>query len=264
MRQQLFGMLLCGAVLVMAQPPAAPPPVAAPPAAAAPVASSTVTGTISQFNFGPNGEVTGFVIAPNTSVSLPPDWGIQVELLAKVGNQVTVTGAVTPTLSGMQIMDAQALNIAGRTLSSIEPSQPVPYAGSGVIRSLNYGRGGEISGFLLDNGILALTPPMGTSNISVVKPGANISVSGFAHPTPAGRTVVDVQSITANGQTITMTAAPPNGPGPGVGPGPGPGVGPAPGPGRGPRAEIGPPAGPPPPPPPNGGPIAPPPAPPKD
>jgi hypothetical protein len=35
---------------------------------------TTVSGTISQFNYNPEGRAEGFVVAPNTLVFLPPDW----------------------------------------------------------------------------------------------------------------------------------------------------------------------------------------------
>jgi hypothetical protein len=230
-RQLLLGLLACNSALLIAQPPPPPAPLTTP--------LTTLTGNISQFNYGPDGRVEGFVLAPNTLVNLPPDWAIQVEMLAKTGNQVRVTGSLTPTASPLQILQPQSVDVAGKTLTTVEPSQPAPYAGSGVIRSLNYGRQGEINGFVLQNGVLARTPPFGASDVSVVKPGATIAISGFARTTASGRTVVDVQSITANGQTIAMNALPG-----------GPGQGPA-GPGRGPKAgKKGPrDAGPPPPPP---------------
>jgi hypothetical protein len=249
MKKQIVFGLLAGTALLVAQPPPLPPPVPAP--VITPV--TTVTGSISQFNYGPDGRVEGFVVAPNTLVNLPPDWAIQVEMLAKTGNQVRATGSVSVTASGMQILEPQSIDVAGKTLATVAPSQPAPYAGSGTIGSLNYGPQGEINGFVLQNGVLARTPPFGASDVSVVKPGANIAVSGFARITASGRTVVDVQTITANGQTIAMNAAPPDAPGPGRGGPAGPGRGP--GAGRGPR-EAGPPpppnpgAPPPPPPPP--------------
>jgi hypothetical protein len=240
-KQILFGVLVCNTALLVAQPP--------PPAAPAPMAApvTTVTGNISQFNYGPDGRVEGFVVAPNTLVNLPPEWAIQVEMLAKTGNPIKATGSLAVTASGMQILQPLSIDVAGRTLSMVGPSDPVPYAGSGLISSLNYGPQGEINGFVFQNGVIARTPPFGASDVSVLKPGASISLSGFARSTASGRTVVEVQSITANGQTITMTAAPPDAPGPGRG---GP-VGPL-GPGRGPDAGRGPlgPGQPPPPPPP--------------
>jgi hypothetical protein len=235
----LFALFLAaGAFALFAQPPA-PAPLT--------TATSSVTGSISQFNYGPDGRVQGFVVAPNTLVSLPPDWAMQLEFLAKVGDQVRASGFATPAASGMQIMQPQTLSVGGRTLNLAQPSPPAPYAGSGVIRALNYGPQGEVNGFVLQNGIIALTPPMGTSDVSVVKAGASISVSGFARSSPTGRTIVDVQTITANGQTIAMNP-PPAAPGPGRGPR-GRGAPPPPPP---PPADAAAPGPPPPPPPPPG------------
>jgi hypothetical protein len=248
MKKQIFlGLIVCSSATLLAQLP--------PPVPAAGVATNTVAGSISQFTYGPDGRVQGVVVAPNTLISLPPDWAMQVELLAKPGDPLRASGFLSPALSGMQILQPQTITVAGRNLNLAEPSQPVPYAGSGVIRTLNYGPQGEVNGFVLQNGILALTPPIGTSDISVVRPGARISLSGFAHIVPSGRTVVEVQSITANGQTIAMSAMPPGGPGRGQGPGRGPGPGMGPGPGLDPNVA------PPPPPPPPGQTPPPPPAP---
>lgn len=236
----LFGWFVAaGAPALLGQPPAP---------STLPAAANSVSGSISQFNYGPDGRVQGFVVAPNTLISLPPDWAMQVELLAKLGDPVRATGYAAPAASGMQIVQPQTLSVAGRTLNVAEPSLPAPYAGSGVIRSLNYGPQGEVNGFVLQSGIIALTPPMGTGDVSVVKPGANISVSGFARTTPTGRTVVDVQTITANGQTIAMNPVPPGPGGPGPRPGRGPGRGPVPPPPPPPADAAAP--GPPPPPPP--------------
>jgi hypothetical protein len=247
----LFGLFVAaGTSALLGQPAPASPPAAV----------STVSGNISQFNYGPDGRVQGFVVAPNTLISLLPDWAMQVELLAKPGDPVRATGYAAPAASGIQIMQPKTLSVAGRTLNVAEPSLPAPYAGTGIIRSLNYGPQGEVNGFVLQSGIIALTPPMGTGDVSVVKPGASISVSGFARTTPTGRTLVDVQTITAKGQTIAMNPLPP-GPGgrgsrPGRGPGrdPGPGAAPPPPPPPSDAAAPGPPPdpvapGPPPPPP---------------
>jgi hypothetical protein len=238
----LFGLFVAGGACALLGQPPAPAPL--------PTAASAVSGSISQFNYGRDGRVQSFVVTPNTLISLPPDWAMQVELLAKLGDPVRANGYEAPASSGIQIMQPQTLSVAGRTLNMAEPSLPAPYAGTGVIRSLNYGPQGEVNGFVLQSGLIALTPPMGTADVSVVKPGASISVSGFARTTPAGRTVVDVQTITANGQTIAMNPVPPVPGGPGPRPGRGPGRG-APPPPPPPDAAPGPPApGPPAPPPP--------------
>lgn len=207
-RRILLSLLISSSAWLVAQPP---PPA---PAQGAQAPVSTVSGSIAQFNYGPDARVDGFLLAPNTLVTLPPDWAIQVEMIAKPGMAVRVTGSVSATASGMQVVDAQRVDVDGKTLSVLQPSEPAPYAGSGAIRSLNYGREGEVNGFVLQNGVMARTPPFGASDLSVLRPGANISFSGFARMTPSGRAVVEVQSITANGQTIALNAMPPAGPGP--------------------------------------------------
>lgn len=211
-----------------------------------PQASTTLSGSIAQFNYGPEGQVEGMVLSPNALVNLPPDWAAQVEATAKTGARVQATGIGRITASGMRVVDAERLEINGKTWTQAVPSQPSPYTGSGVVRALNYGREGEVNGFMLSNGVLARTPPFGESNTSAVKVGATVAVAGFAHQTGTGTTVVEVQSITVNGQTVAMNAMPPAGPVAPVPPPP-PGAGP------GPRGPV---------PPPPGGPLAAPPAPP--
>ena len=157
--------------------------------------------------------------------------------LRVLDNPVNAQGYAATAVSGMQVIDVQTLSVAGHSFSMVQPSPPAPYAGNGVIRRLNYGPQGEIDGFVLQNGLFAKTPPFGASNNSVLKPGASIALSGFAHTTPFGKTVVDVQSITVNGQTIALNTVPPEPPPAGPGRRPGPGSADAPPP---------PPAGPPP------------------
>jgi hypothetical protein len=97
-------------------------------------------------------------------------------------------------------------------------AQPAPNSGPGVVRQLKHDRGGAVNGFVLDSGTLVLVPPFDSANPSAIRPGARVQYSGNARQTPAGRTVVDVQSITANGQTLTLAAAPPAPPRPGRAP----------------------------------------------
>ena len=98
----LIGTLICNAGMLVAQTP--------PPASSIATPFTTVTGSISQFNYGPDGRVEGFVVAPNTLVHLPPDWAMQVEMLAKNGNQAKVTGSLAPAASGMQILEPQSID----------------------------------------------------------------------------------------------------------------------------------------------------------
>lgn len=193
-----------GGIVLPAQPP--PTPLASP-------AVTTLTGRITQYNYGRDGRAEGLLLSPNILVWMAPDWAMQVETTAKIGSQARISGVVTPAASGMQVMQAQSISAGGKTLALTPPSPPVPYAGSGTIRQLNYARNGDVNGFVLQNGMIARTPAFGASNLSVLKPGASISISGFVRVTPAGKTVIDVTSIGANGQTIALNLAPPEEPG---------------------------------------------------
>jgi hypothetical protein len=221
--------------LLFAQRPPSPPPSGFD---AAPV---TLSGPVEQINYDPEGRINGFLLAPATLIPVPPDWIAQFGAALRPGASVRVTGVPSVTPFGMRVLDPSSIVLAGRTLTLGQPAPPFPYAGESTIRQINYGPQGEINGFLLANGVLAHTPPFGANDASLLKPGARISVSGFAHVTPAGLTVVDVQSLTANGQTLALNLPP----------------APPPRPRR--RLRPGPP--PPPPPPPDDGPAAPPPPP---
>jgi hypothetical protein len=90
--------------------------------------------------------------------------------IVKPGDQVRVAATIPPSPSGMQIIEPQSVNIASKNFNLLQPAEPVPYAGSGVIGQLNYGRNGEVNGFLLREGMLARTPPFGRSDLSVLQP----------------------------------------------------------------------------------------------
>jgi hypothetical protein len=185
--------------------PPPPPPDAAPSSAN----TSTVSGRISQLNYDHEGRLDGFVLSNNTLVQLPRDWAFQLESAARPGEQVKATGWVRPTQSGMQVVDPQMLSVGSRNLSMKQPSRPAPFTGNGVIKQLNYGRQGEVNGFVLQNGTFVKTPAFDGNSPTVIKAGSNIGFSGMAHTSPEGKTVVDAQSITVNGQTIALNTAPP-------------------------------------------------------
>ncbi|MGH9582343.1 MAG: hypothetical protein ACRD4O_05360 [Bryobacteraceae bacterium] len=202
----IFTVAICtSAGLASAQPPA-PPPAGAAPAATNPV---TVSGAISQLNYGPDGSIDGFVLSGNTLVYLAPVWAMRLSSTIKPGEQVSATGQAVPASSSMRILDAQTLQVDGKTLSMPQPGAPAPYIGTGTIRQLNYGPQGEVNGFVLQNGMIAQMPPFGANANSILKPGMRIGVSGFEEAAPSGATVIHVQSIGVNGQTLNFNAPPP-------------------------------------------------------
>jgi hypothetical protein len=195
--------LICASAVLAQGPPGPPPP---------PISnnSASVSGAISQLNYGPEMEITSFLVNGNTLVTFPPHVGWALSSTLKPGESVEVTGYGSATASGMQRIELQNLNAGGRTLSVPQPGQFTSYNASGKVTQLNYNREGEVDGFVLDSGVFAKTPPPVSANLgATVSVGSQVSISGYSHQAMNGRTVVDVQSI--NGQT---TPSAPSGPPP--------------------------------------------------
>ncbi len=172
--------------------------------------NASVSGAISELNYGPEMEITSFLVNRNTLVTFPPHVGWTVSSALKVGENVQVTGYGSTTASGMSRIDLVTISAGERTLSVPQPGQFTSYNGSGTVTQLNYNREGEVDGFLLSNGVFVKTPPpFGTTLTSLAAVGSQVSVSGYSHQAMNGWTVVDVQSV--NGQTIAA-AGPPAGP----------------------------------------------------
>jgi hypothetical protein len=163
--------------------------------------NGSVSGTISQLNYGAEMEVTSFLLNGNTLVTFPPHVGLALNSALKAGENVEVSGYGSPTPSGMQRIELQTISIGGKTLTVPQPGQFTSYSTSGKVIQLNYNREGDVDGFLLDNGVFAKTPPPFSAALgSMVSVGSRVSLTGYSHQTMGGRTVVDAQSI--NGQAI--------------------------------------------------------------
>jgi hypothetical protein len=161
------GLAFACASLLLAQAPPAPP-------AQTPANSSSVSGTISQLNYGAEMEVTSFLLNGNTLITFPPHVGSVLNSVLKTGESVQVSGYSSQTASGMQRIELQTISIGGKTLSVPQPGQFTSYSGSGKVIQLNYNREGEIDGFLLDNGVFAKTPPAFTASL-----GSTVSVGRY-------------------------------------------------------------------------------------
>ena len=114
----IFGLVaaaLSSLSLVEAQ---APPPTPAPPPDAGPM--SRVSGSVSQFNYDPEGRIEGFLLTPRTLVFLPPEEAMQAEASIKRGERVDVTGSLQSSPNGMQIMDAETIRVGGKMISGAE------------------------------------------------------------------------------------------------------------------------------------------------
>jgi hypothetical protein len=182
-----------------AEPPAPPPPVSG--------SSGSVSGSISQLNYGPEMEVTSFLVNGNTLVTFPPHVGAALSATLRAGENVQINGYSSSTASGMQRMELTRITADGKTFSIPQPGQFTTYNGSGKVAQLNYNREGEVDGFLLDNGVfVTMPPPVAASLGSSVSVGSQLSITGNSHRTMTGRTVVDLQSL--NGQTVANAPPP--------------------------------------------------------
>lgn len=189
-----------------------------PPTGPAPVEGTytTVSGSILQFNYDREAEIEGFLLNDHTLVHLPPRVADRAGSLLRAGDSVQITGFARTAPTGFQTVEAQNVQdrTSGKTLTVPQPGPAAPFSGSGRIEHLNYGPNGAVNGFLLDNGTLATVAPFASTNPSSIRVGVPITYSGFARNTISGRTVVDVQTLSINGQTLTMGAMRPiDGPG---------------------------------------------------
>lgn len=78
----------------------------------------TVRNRIRQFNYGPEGEISGFVLSNGTQVNLPPETGEQVASLVKSKSEVTVNGYARQSVSGRTILDATSITADGQTITN--------------------------------------------------------------------------------------------------------------------------------------------------
>ena len=167
---------------------------------------TTVSGTLSQFNYDRDGEVEGFLLSNNTLVHVPPRVSAHVATSIHAADNIEVTGLAQTSPSGVRIVEAQRIQdrSSGLTLTVPQPGAAAPFSGSGRIQQLNYAPDGAVNGFVFDNGTLARVSPFAASNPSSVRVGATVAYSGFARNTMSGRTVVELQTLTINGQVLSI------------------------------------------------------------
>jgi hypothetical protein len=113
-------------------PPPACGPGPAPQAAAVQGPATTFRSTVKQFNYGPEGEVTGFLLSNGTLVNIPPEMGSQLASVTKEKSQVSVVGYSRQSISGRNVVDATSITAGGQTITALAGQQgppPPPPAG---------------------------------------------------------------------------------------------------------------------------------------
>jgi hypothetical protein len=81
------------------------------------VPASTVRATVRQFNYGPEGEISGFVLSNNMQVNFPPEFPGQIDSIARLKSEVNVTGYARQTATGKTILDAISITANGQTIA---------------------------------------------------------------------------------------------------------------------------------------------------
>ncbi len=109
-------------------PPAPPQPVAVPSTLQQPVLSK---GAIRNWNYGPNGDLNGFVLDRNVLVMLRPEFGATLANMARLGSRISVSGYERSGVNVQTVVEAQSITVNGQTLNvgayaGPPPPAPVP------------------------------------------------------------------------------------------------------------------------------------------
>lgn len=119
-------------------PPAGPPPPQPGPAAQplgpqpgpAPQQVFSRTGTIRRWNYGPKGDINGFVLDRDILVMFPPDAAASFTGMARLGSRIGVFGYGYSGLNVPTVVQAQTITLNGQTFNISAPAGgPGPAAG---------------------------------------------------------------------------------------------------------------------------------------
>jgi hypothetical protein len=200
---------------------------------------TSVTGAIKQLNYGPDGQVTGFLVGANILLTFPSGICGGIESLGVAGNSVTYSGTEFTATTGFETVDVTSFtNTTTKATYTAPTSNASTTYGptSGTLKQLNYGPGGGIDGFLFTasggtSSIFVSTGGNASSTLTtLLTVGATVSVTGTTSPsmsacsTTGTLEAVNPSSLTIGTQTVVFSGGGNHGgPGPG-GPG-GPGFG---------------------------------------
>jgi hypothetical protein len=209
------------------------------PASGTSTTVTNATGTITQLNYGNNGEVQGFLVGTNILLSLPANICGGISSLGAVGNSVTYSGTAFTASSGFESVRVTSFTNNTTKATYTAPTNTSTAYGptSGSIAQLNYSDGGTIDGFLFTASgstapiFVATGPGTSTTLTSLLTVGAAVSVTGTtfgnmgACSSTSALEVVNASSLTIGSQTIVISGGGYGfgGPGPGGPGGPGPG-----------------------------------------
>jgi hypothetical protein len=184
-------------------------------------AATTVTGatgTITQVNYGENGEVEAFLVGTNVLLSFPSNVCGGLSTLGVVGNSVTYSGTAVAATSGFQSVRVSSFtNNTTKAVFTAPASTAIAFGPtSGAIKQLNYTGGGVIDGFVFTPSgstapIFVTTGARASTTLApLLTVGATASVTGTTSARlsacSASGTLesVEASSLTIAGQTIAI------------------------------------------------------------
>lgn len=168
------------------------------------------TGTVAQYLPTPRGDVDGLMLSDGTEVHVPPSLSTALVFAVKPGDTVTIHGlkarAVKLIAAASITNDATHVTVSwsgpphlrnGATLSE-----------QGTVKTLLYGRHGEMNGVLMDNGtVVHLPPPEAQRLAGLLAPGRTLTVRGDGYAGPLGR-AIDARQIGPDAAHLQTVAGP--------------------------------------------------------
>ncbi len=173
-----------------------------------------LTGTVEGYNLSPRGMTEGLMVkieGKTAQFNLPPDVGAVIGQVAPVGEEVKLTAMPDRGHGSHDVYRlVMVTNSKGQQLG-VGPSQPPKVVHvDGVVKTLNYARGGEINGAILESGDFVHVGP--SAEKLKLAPGLKLSIDGVQTLMAGGKYAIDAQTV--NG----FAMMPPQGPGDRPGP----------------------------------------------
>ena len=173
---------------------------------------TNVTGTITQLNYGDDGEVQGFLIGTDVLLTFPSNICGGVSTLGAVGNSVTYSGTASTAASGFESVQVSSLtNNTKKATYTAPTTTPTTYGPtSGTVKQLNYADDGSIDGFVFTASGNTLFVSIGytssTTLTALLTVGATVSVTGTTSPSmSACSSTGALESVAASALTIGST-----------------------------------------------------------
>ncbi len=214
-------------------PPSPPYPIGAQPVPVAPglpampnapqipasQGSPSVVGQVQLYLLNPDGEVDGFLLSDGTEVKFPPHLAATLTAMVRPGSSVSVVGFFgNPTAYGRAVPALSVTNTAtGQTVVDQPPASPPPppylrrlarspLTVSGTVARFLVNPPGDVDGLLLTSGEQVRFPPHNGVRVVTLlggRAGSSITANGYGTRNAFG-SVVEADSLTINGQTVTL------------------------------------------------------------